>query len=296
MTRTDTQGRSPPVRATMRATMRATLALLACLAGPALAQVTMYEHEAFNGRSFSADSSVENLVARGFNDRASSVVVQGQRWQVCDDAGYGGRCVVLAPGRYPSLKAMGLNDRISSLRPDDWRQREEAQARESQREAQREADRVAGAAATAPPEQYRRKRGERVYEARVTSVRAVEQAGERRCWTEREPEASGRGKANVPGAVIGAVIGGVLGHQIGGGTGRDIATVGGVVAGAAVGSQVGREDTRSRDVERCTEAPRSAQPEYWDVSYEFRGETHRAQMSSRPGKTITVNRQGEPRV
>ena len=31
--------------------------------------------------------------------------------------GYSGRCVVLRPGRYPSFQSMGLNDRISSVRP-----------------------------------------------------------------------------------------------------------------------------------------------------------------------------------
>jgi len=28
-----------------------------------------------------------------------------------------GKCVVLRPGQYPSLTAMGLNDRVSSVRP-----------------------------------------------------------------------------------------------------------------------------------------------------------------------------------
>jgi hypothetical protein len=42
--------------------------------------------------------------------------------------------------------------------------------------------------------------------------------------------------------------------------------------------------------------PNSAKPEYWDVTYVFRGETHRAQLSFAPGKTITVNELGEPRV
>jgi hypothetical protein len=31
------------------------------------------------------------------------------------------------------------------------------------------------------------------------------------------------------------------------------------------------------------------------VTYEFRGVTHRAQMSAPPGATITVNGRGEPR-
>ena len=44
------------------------------------------------------------------------MVVSGGRWEVCEDARFEGRCVVLRPGRYPSLAAMGLNDRVSSVR------------------------------------------------------------------------------------------------------------------------------------------------------------------------------------
>ena len=52
----------------------------------------------------------------GFADRASSLVVSGASWEVCDNVGFNGRCIVLRPGRYPSLATLGLNDRISSVR------------------------------------------------------------------------------------------------------------------------------------------------------------------------------------
>ena len=97
------------------------------------------------------------------------------------------------------------------------------------------------------------------------------------------------------GAVVGALIGGVLGHQVGSGRGNDVATVGGAVAGGAIGSQVGRDSGPSyRDVRRC-ETASPGPPQYWDVTYNFRGVEHRVQMSSPPGRTITVNRDGEPR-
>jgi uncharacterized protein YcfJ len=48
-------------------------------------------------------------------------------------------------------------------------------------------------------------------------------------------------------------------------------------------------------VQRCENVPGGAQPAFWDVSYNFRGQDHRAQMTSAPGATITVNDQGEPR-
>lgn len=146
---------------------------------------------------------------------------------------------------------------------------------------------------------YRRRDRERLYEAEVTSVRAVMGQSEQRCWIEREavPE---RPAANVPGALIGAVIGGVLGHQVGGGSGRDLATVGGAVAGAAIGSSVGTDrygnTVGTQDVQRCSNEPNRNAPAYWDVTYTFRGVSHRAQMTSAPGRTITVNSAGEPRI
>src|SRR5665647_3697758 len=83
---------------------------------PVAAQVTFYENEGFGGRSFTTDRQLGNLERSGFNDRASSVVVVGNPWEVCEDVRFSGRCVVLRPGQYPSLAAMGLNDRVSSVR------------------------------------------------------------------------------------------------------------------------------------------------------------------------------------
>jgi uncharacterized protein YcfJ len=254
-------------------------------AGPSLAEVTFFEHEGFQGRSYTTDRRIGDLARRGFNDLASSAIVSGQRWEVCNDSRFGGRCVVLRPGQYPSLRAMGLNDRISSAREVDGR-------------TQVEDERYAP-----PPvvdRDYRRRNGERLYQAKVVSVRAVIATPERRCWVERGELQPERRDANVPGALLGAVIGGILGHQIGGGSGRDIATVGGVVAGAAVGSQVGRDrnggPVYGPNVERCSTTPSQARPEYWDVTYEFRGKQHQIQLTSPPGETVTVNRAGEPRA
>jgi len=76
----------------------------------------LYERENFDGQSFSTEQQVRNSERFGFNNRASSAVVFRERWEVCDDACFGGRYVILRPGRYASLSAMGLNDRISSVR------------------------------------------------------------------------------------------------------------------------------------------------------------------------------------
>ena len=86
------------------------------VATQAMAQVTFYEHEGFQGRSFTTPKQIGNFQRFAFNDRASSVVVQSERWEVYQDARFRGRCVVLRRGQYPSLAAMGLNDRVSSMR------------------------------------------------------------------------------------------------------------------------------------------------------------------------------------
>lgn len=78
--------------------------------------VTFYEHEEFNGRWLAVDDATDDLARSGFADRASSVIVGSGRWQLCDDRGFRGRCVTLAPGRYPSLARLGLDDRVASLR------------------------------------------------------------------------------------------------------------------------------------------------------------------------------------
>lgn len=269
----------------MNAMLKNALAVAAAvIATHAVAQVTFYEHDGFQGRSFTTQRQIGDLERYGFNDRASSVVVLNDRWEVCADAHFSGRCVVLRAGRYPSLAAMGMNDRLSSVRA-----------------VSRNARVDDGRYAPPPVPVYdnHRRNNERLYEANVTSVHAVVGPVEQRCWIDHQQVAQERSGANIPGAIVGALLGGVLGHQVGGGRGKDIATAGGAVGGAAVGANVGRDggqQVRTEDVQRCASAPSQARPEYWDVTYEFRGQAHRVQMTSDPGPTVTVNRNGEPRA
>lgn len=246
--------------------------------------IIFYENEQFGGRSFDVDQQIGNLARFGFNDRASSAVVFGDRWEVCQNVRFQGRCAVLRPGRYPSLAAMGLNDQVSSVRTVVTNVRVED-------------NRYAPPPATVYDN--RRRGNEHLYEATVTSVRAVVGTPEQRCWVEREQVSTGSGNASIPGALVGALIGGVLGHQIGNGRGRDFATVGGAVAGGAVGASVGGRvgnNPQTQDVQRCAASPGQERPEFWDVTYVFRGQEHRMQMTSPPGPTVTVNEQGEPRA
>lgn len=249
----------------------------------AMAQITLYEHEGWRGRAVQSNGAIPDFYRSGLNDRASSVVVANGRWEVCDDANFRGNCMVLRSGSYESLRGMGMNDRISSARPMRGRGHYGNEAPEPLPQATYE---------------YRRRPSESLYSARVTSVRAVVGTPEQRCWVERQQVTEPTHSNNVGGALVGALIGGVLGHQVGGGTGRDVATAGGAVAGAAIGSRANTSTgggTYGQDVRRC-ESVASTTPQYWDVTYNYRGIDHRVQMAAAPGPTITVNGEGEPRM
>ena len=146
------------------------------LSAQAAAQITFYEGEGFRGRAFTTDKPIANLQRFGFNDQASSVVVDRGRWEVCEDAGFRGRCTVLRHGSYDSLRGLGLDNRISSVRRVDERRQYTNEAPEP---------------LAAPTYDYRQRPNERTFEATVTSARAVVGAGEQRCWVEREQVSSG---------------------------------------------------------------------------------------------------------
>ena len=274
----------------MNTVLRSALAIAGiAFATQVAAQITFYQAQGFEGRSFTTGKQVNNFERYGFNDRASSVVVRTGRWEVCEDVRFDGRCVVLRPGQYPSLAAMGLNDQISSVR-------------EVSRRTRVDDNRYAP-----PPvvvNDYRQVNNERLYEADVISVRAIVGTPEQRCWVEREQivqeSRNNAVSGAIAGAIAGAVIGGILGHQVGNGRGNDLATAGGAVAGAVVGANVGRgsggQQVTTQNVRRCESVPSHARPDYWDVTYRFRNQEHRVQMTTPPGDTVTVNNQGEPRV
>jgi uncharacterized protein YcfJ len=265
----------------------ATAAATLLLAARAEAQVTFYQDDGFRGPAFTTDRPVGDLTRFGFNDRASSAIVEHGRWEVCEQAGFQGHCVVLRHGSYDSLRRFGLNDRISSVRPVDERRVYDNESPEPLPE---------------PNYEYRRRAYEPVFQAPVTSVHAVVGPPQERCWVEREQvyQPPRRDEPNVGGAIVGALVGGILGHQIGEGRGRDVATIGGAAAGGAIGANVGRGGGEQdgtvydQDVRRCEQVPSTA-PDYWDVTYEFQGYLHRVQMAAPPGPTIIVNGQGEPR-
>lgn len=80
------------------------------------AAIRLFRDPNFRGEAIGFDGAVDYLKYAGFNDRASSIIVNSGRWVVCEDPNYRGRCEVVE-GRVGELTWLRLNDRISSLRP-----------------------------------------------------------------------------------------------------------------------------------------------------------------------------------
>ena len=77
--------------------------------------IQFFDQPGFRGTPFALDRDAPNFVERGYNDRASSIVVNEGVWELCTDVNFGGNCRVFGPGRYVDL-GPGMNDRLSSAR------------------------------------------------------------------------------------------------------------------------------------------------------------------------------------
>jgi beta/gamma crystallin len=112
--------RFPGLQISMEASMKTLLAQALAMAGlvigaQAFAQVNLYEHDYFRGAVVVVKRPAGNLERYNFNNRASSAIISGEAWELCDQPGFSGRCVVLQPGTYESLEEM--NDSVTSMRP-----------------------------------------------------------------------------------------------------------------------------------------------------------------------------------
>ena len=77
-------------------------------------ELTLYTRDDFAGRSLTVRNASADLRERDFNDTVQSVRVRAGYWEVCEDAGFRGRCRTLEPGDHVSLER--LSNRISSVR------------------------------------------------------------------------------------------------------------------------------------------------------------------------------------
>ncbi|MET3134699.1 hypothetical protein AAKU55_005001 [Oxalobacteraceae bacterium GrIS 1.11] len=101
----------------MKPTLKSALLAAAILFSQVAAhagELTLYSHDSFHGREVTLREVTPDLVALGFNDKASSMVVRSGRWEVCVDAEFRGTCAVFEPGEYPDLNR--FNNNISSVR------------------------------------------------------------------------------------------------------------------------------------------------------------------------------------
>lgn len=98
--------------------------------------VVLYKKEDFNGESQTIYDQESDLHDVGFNDKASSVEIRYGRWDFCSRANFQGDCVTLGPGRYSSLKRMGLNNEVSSVRRSEagWGHHRDRRDSEAQRD------------------------------------------------------------------------------------------------------------------------------------------------------------------
>ena len=90
---------------------------LASTAGAA--DLTLYTDDGFQGRPLNVVIDLRQLASMNFNDRASSLVIEKDAWVLCSEEDFNGTCVTLEPGRYASLKELGLEDKITSVRRRD---------------------------------------------------------------------------------------------------------------------------------------------------------------------------------
>jgi len=100
------------------------MTIAALLAGAAHAgELTLYTDSEFRGQAITLRDATPDLVRQGFNDRTSSVVVRSGSWELCEHAGFQGRCIVLDRGEYRKLE--GFNDKVSSVREVNGRDRDD---------------------------------------------------------------------------------------------------------------------------------------------------------------------------
>jgi hypothetical protein len=79
------------------------------------AGVVLFQDERFQGRFVALRGDTNDFNRVGFNDAASSMVIQHGTWEFCIDSNFRGQCLVLGPGQYRMLDPM-LRNSISSAR------------------------------------------------------------------------------------------------------------------------------------------------------------------------------------
>lgn len=77
-------------------------------------QITVFENAGYQGRSMVIDGDAPDLRWVDFNDRISSIQVDGGQWELCLEPDYGGACQVIDES-LPDMTAWAFNDRVTSI-------------------------------------------------------------------------------------------------------------------------------------------------------------------------------------
>lgn len=83
------------------------------------ADLTLYADDDYQGRALGVVIDERQLGVLNFDKRASSVVVENGAWILCTGEEYSGQCITLEPGRYASLRALGLDNAVTSVKRRD---------------------------------------------------------------------------------------------------------------------------------------------------------------------------------
>lgn len=100
------------------------LATLLVTTAASASEMFLFERNDFRGQQFPAADSFQGFSYTPNSDiagRAASARIRTGRWQLCSEVNFGGRCVTLEPGDYPSLGNVGLGSGVASARNlGDW--------------------------------------------------------------------------------------------------------------------------------------------------------------------------------
>lgn len=80
------------------------------------APVILFADPDFRGNYLPVDGAIPHLNQLRFNDKVSSIVVNGGVWEVCTDPNYRGRCEIIDRS-VEQTNFYRLNDNITSIRP-----------------------------------------------------------------------------------------------------------------------------------------------------------------------------------
>ncbi|MEL6258628.1 MAG: beta/gamma crystallin-related protein [Pseudomonadota bacterium] len=94
----------------------ASLPLIGAAGAQQTPEVVLYDGQGYSGPPQFIRGARENLGRLDFNNRASSIRIRSGAWELCTENDFGGRCAMVSED-VADLASLGLNNRLSSLRP-----------------------------------------------------------------------------------------------------------------------------------------------------------------------------------